>query len=112
MTSRRQNHSHPLTLVSGTSAVRQSDAAAPGDGAGKSRARGVDWSILMAHAQGGDQAAYGRLLEEIAPYVRSLAAKCRRDASDIEDSVQHVESGDTPGDEESAHDVRKAERQS
>ena len=90
MTSGRQNHSHPLTLVSGTSAVRQSNAAAPGDGAGKSRARGVDWSILMAHAQGGDQAAYGRLLEEIAPYVRSLAAKCHRDSSDIEDSVQDV----------------------
>ncbi|MEO8346923.1 MAG: RNA polymerase subunit sigma, partial [Betaproteobacteria bacterium] len=90
MTSGRQNHPRPLTLVSGTSAVRQSDAPAPGEDTGKSRARGVDWSILMAHAQAGDQAAYGRLLEEIAPYVRSLAARCHRDLSDIEDSVQDV----------------------
>jgi RNA polymerase sigma factor (sigma-70 family) len=44
----------------------------------------------MAHAQGGDQAAYRRLLEEITPYVRSLAAKCHRDPRDVEDSVQDV----------------------
>lgn len=90
MTLGRRNHSHPLTLVAGASAGRQSDAPSSGEGAGKSRARGVDWSILMAHAQAGDQAAYGRLLEEIAPYVRSLAVKCHRDSSDIEDSVQDV----------------------
>jgi RNA polymerase sigma-70 factor (ECF subfamily) len=50
----------------------------------------IDWSILMAHAQAGDREAYRRLLGEIAPYVRSLAAKCHRNASDIEDCVQDV----------------------
>lgn len=53
-------------------------------------ARALDWSILMAHAQAGEHEAYRRLLEEISPYVRSLAAKCHRDPRDIEDSVQDV----------------------
>lgn len=53
-------------------------------------ARDVDWSILMAHAQDGDQAAYHRLLQEIAPYLRSLAARRHRDSSDIEDAIQDV----------------------
>ena len=44
----------------------------------------------MAHAQAGEQDAYQRLLEEITPYVRSLAVKCHRDPSDVEDSVQDV----------------------
>jgi RNA polymerase sigma-70 factor (ECF subfamily) len=44
----------------------------------------------MAHAQTGDQDAYRRLLEEITPYVRSLAAKSHRDPADIEDSMQDV----------------------
>lgn len=44
----------------------------------------------MAHAQSGDQDAYRRLLEEITPYVRSLAVKCHRNPGDIEDSVQDV----------------------
>ncbi len=50
----------------------------------------LDWSILMAHAQNGKGEAYRRLLGEIAPYLRSLAAKCHRDARDIEDTVQDV----------------------
>jgi RNA polymerase sigma-70 factor (ECF subfamily) len=50
--------------------------------------RDVDWSILMARAQEGDQAAYHRLLHEITPYLRSLAA--RRHPGDVEDSVQDV----------------------
>lgn len=52
--------------------------------------RGLDWSILMAHAQAGEQDAYKRLLQEIAPYVHSLAKKCHRNPSDVEDSVQDV----------------------
>jgi RNA polymerase sigma-70 factor (ECF subfamily) len=44
----------------------------------------------MAHAQSGDQSAYRRLLQEIAPYLRALAAKSHRDPADIEDSVQDV----------------------
>jgi len=54
------------------------------------RASALDWSILMAHAQAGEHDAYQRLLQEITPYVRSLAAKCHRDTRDIEDSVQDV----------------------
>ena len=71
-----------LTLVR-----RAHEAAAPLTGPSD---RDLDWSILMAHAQAGEQEAYRRLLKEITPYVRSLAAKCHRDARDIEDSVQDV----------------------
>ncbi len=52
--------------------------------------RELDWSILMAHAQDGEREAYRRLLGEITPYVRSLAAKHHRDDYDIEDTVQDV----------------------
>ena len=44
----------------------------------------------MAHAQGGDRAAYRRLLEEIAPYVRALAVRRLPNRSDVEDAVQDV----------------------
>jgi RNA polymerase sigma factor (sigma-70 family) len=52
--------------------------------------RDTDWAILMAHAQDGDRSAYQRLLREIAPYLRSLAARRHRDPSDIEDAVQDI----------------------
>jgi RNA polymerase sigma factor (sigma-70 family) len=52
--------------------------------------RNTDWAILMAHAQDGDRAAYQRLLQEITPYLRSLAARRHRDPSDIEDAVQDI----------------------
>ncbi|HEY2968978.1 MAG TPA: RNA polymerase subunit sigma, partial [Casimicrobiaceae bacterium] len=42
-------------------------------GGEKASARDLDWSILMARAQGGDGEAYRRLLVAIAPYLRSLA---------------------------------------
>lgn len=90
MTSAGHHRSRPLTLVSGTTPAPQPDLPVPEGGTGNGRARGVDWSILMAHAQSGDQGAYRRLLEEITPYVRSLAVKCHRDPRDIEDSVQDV----------------------
>lgn len=44
----------------------------------------------MARAQTGEQAAYRRLLEEITPYLRSLASASHRDPLDIEDAVQDV----------------------
>ncbi len=50
----------------------------------------TDWAILMAHAQDGDRSAYRRLLREITPYLRSLAARRHRDPSDVEDAVQDV----------------------
>ena len=52
--------------------------------------RELDWSILMARAQDGDRGAYRRLLEEITPFLRSLAARRHRDLSDVEDAVQDV----------------------
>jgi RNA polymerase sigma factor (sigma-70 family) len=52
--------------------------------------REFDWSILMARVQAGDRAAYRRLLDEITPYLRSLAAKAHRDRNDVEDMVQDV----------------------
>lgn len=52
--------------------------------------RDLDWSILMARAQAGDGAAYRRLLEEICPYLRSLAARSHRDPGDAEDAVQDI----------------------
>ena len=48
----------------------------------------LDWSIYMTHAQGGDREAYRRLLEEITPYLRSLAARRIQNRSDVEDAVQ------------------------
>jgi RNA polymerase sigma-70 factor (ECF subfamily) len=54
------------------------------------RIRDTDWAILMAHAQDGDRSAYQRLLREITPYLRSLAARRHRDPSDIEDAVQDI----------------------
>ncbi|MDX8524870.1 sigma-70 family RNA polymerase sigma factor [Mesorhizobium sp. MSK_1335] len=54
------------------------------------RVRELDWSILMARAQDGDADAYRRLLEGIAPYLRSLAARCHRNPSDVEDAVQEI----------------------
>lgn len=52
--------------------------------------REVDWAILMARAQSGERGAYRRLLGEITPYLRSLAASAHRDPRDIEDTVQDV----------------------
>ena len=48
----------------------------------------LDWSIYMARAQGGDRDAYRRLLEEITPYLRSLAARRIQNRGDVEDAVQ------------------------
>ena len=52
--------------------------------------RDIDWSILMARAQDGDGAAYYRLLHEIVPYLRALAARQHRDPNDVEDAVQDI----------------------
>ena len=79
-----------LTLVESgagpTAASRDPDGAGPT----AASAREVDWSILMAHAQGGNAEAYRRLLEEITPYLRSLAVRWCRDPSEAEDAVQDV----------------------
>ena len=50
----------------------------------------ASWSVLMARAQDGDRVAYRRLLEEITPYLRSLAARHRTLAEETEDAVQDI----------------------
>lgn len=68
-------------------------AGSAGDGRRRGETAGVqevDWSILMARAQGGDAVAYRRLLEQVAPYLRSLAYPRSRDPADVEDAVQDV----------------------
>ena len=59
-------------------------------GAPASAARALDWSLLMAHAQNGDREAYRRLLIEITPYLRALAARRHHDVGDAEDAVQDI----------------------
>ena len=86
----RTQSSRPLALVANAAPQQRGEPQAEQVGATGGKARGVDWSILMAHAQSGDQDAYRRLLAEITPYVRSLAVKSHRDPADIEDSVQDV----------------------
>jgi RNA polymerase sigma-70 factor, ECF subfamily len=61
-----------------------------GGAAQTSSGREIDWSILMARAQGGDRDAYRRLLGEIMPYLRALAARRHREPSDAEDAVQDI----------------------
>ncbi|ASS58054.1 sigma-70 family RNA polymerase sigma factor [Rhizobium leguminosarum] len=52
--------------------------------------RDLDWTILMARAQDGDNFAYLRLLQEITPYLRSLVRRWHKDHWDIEDTVQDI----------------------
>lgn len=52
--------------------------------------RDLDWTILMARAQDGDNVAYLRLLQEITPYLRSLVRRWHKDHWDIEDTVQDI----------------------
>ena len=60
-------------------------------GPGRTRADGsAMWSVLMAHAQEGDRVAYRRLLEEITPYLRTLAARHRALSGETEDAVQDI----------------------
>jgi RNA polymerase sigma-70 factor (ECF subfamily) len=65
-----------LTLVGASSKDQTRDA---GD---------HDWSRLMAQAQGGDRQAYRTLLDDITPYLRSLAARCFKQSNEVEDAVQ------------------------
>jgi RNA polymerase sigma factor (sigma-70 family) len=61
--------------------------------AGSSGARAdhsAAWSALMARAQDGDGLAYRRLLEEVTPYLRSLAARHRGLSGETEDTVQDI----------------------
>ena len=91
MTLSPRNGPPPLTLVEGALSPAQAISRARGSGGGtRSAVRDLDWSILMARAQGGDRVAYRRLLEEITPYLRALATRRHRDPNDAEDAVQDV----------------------
>jgi len=48
------------------------------------------WAALMGLAQGGDSDAYRKLLVGITPYLRAIASRAHRNASDAEDTVQDV----------------------
>jgi len=78
MSSGSNLRSPQLTLV-----VKQSDDLRQANGE-------FVWSKLMARAQDGDRQAYRTLLQDMTPYLRSLAARCFSQSSDIEDAVQDV----------------------
>jgi RNA polymerase sigma-70 factor, ECF subfamily len=80
----------PLHLVDSAPPPDAAGVRPDGTGNGGPGTREVDWSILMARAQDGDREAYRRLLVEITPYLRYLAAKAHRDPVDVEDTVQDV----------------------
>jgi RNA polymerase sigma-70 factor (ECF subfamily) len=86
-----RNRGPSLKLV-GKEDPSDENASDAGRSAGQATSviRDVDWSILMARAQDGDGTAYRRLLEDVTPYLRSLAARRHRDPGDIEDAVQDI----------------------
>lgn len=84
--SRIRDQAPALRLVSGSVTAAPDDSAC----AAPVALREVDWAILMARAQSGERETYRRLLDEITPYLRSLAASAHRDPRDIEDTVQDV----------------------
>lgn len=53
-------------------------------------ASALDWSRLMAAAQDGDRVAYDRLLRQVLPFIRAIAARQHRSPDRIEDVVQDV----------------------
>ena len=67
-------------------------AAAPGKdlAASGTEDHDRDRAMLMARAQAGEREAYRRLLEDITPFIRALAARRLHDASEVEDAVQDV----------------------
>ena len=69
-----------------TSAASQRSSAAVPDPEERDR----DRALLMARAQAGDRRAYRRLLEDITPFIRALAARRLRETSEVEDAVQEV----------------------
>jgi RNA polymerase sigma-70 factor (ECF subfamily) len=78
-----------------TASLRTMDSAPPADAEAPLRAAGRaeanrDWSRLMGRAQDGDREAYRTLLQQVTPYLRTLSARCFREPSDVEDTVQDV----------------------
>ena len=67
-----------------------SDAAGRGIDEPPRAAAAADWPALMALAQDGDGEAYARLLREITPSLRRLAARRLINRANVEDAVQEV----------------------
>lgn len=83
MPSRSREHGLDLTLVTGGGCFSEHGSTV--------RAAGpADWSVYMTRAQGGNKDAYRRLLEDITPYLRSLAARHFPSRGDVEDAVQEI----------------------
>jgi RNA polymerase sigma factor (sigma-70 family) len=61
-----------------------------GDIAAAREAADRRWSALMEQAQDGDNAAYDRLLREITPFIRAVAARQHATRDRVEDVVQEV----------------------
>ncbi len=81
----------PLTLVPSASAPAEAECSdTEGADGNEPASHELDWSILMARAQGGDGEAYRRLLTDIVPYLHRLARRHHRDPGDVEDTVQDV----------------------
>ena len=87
MSTSSHSRSPDLTLVAGAAPSPASDSR---QGPERPAARELDWSVYMARAQAGDRDAYRRLLEDVTPYLRSIAARHFRNSGDIEDTVQEV----------------------
>src|SRR6266540_3824297 len=87
MSSSSHNRGPDLTLVAEAAPSSVSDSRS---GRERLAARELDWSIYMARAQGGDRDAYRRLLEDVTPYLRSIAVRHFQNSGDIEDAVQEV----------------------
>lgn len=91
MSPNKHTRAPSLTVVSGNRPEPRNSGRATSEATrARAMARDVDWSILMARGQEGDSESYRRLLVEIVPYVRSLAARRMRDPRDVEDTVQDV----------------------
>src|ERR1044071_337158 len=73
-----------------TLAIRRDVAFSPRESVAGRADTDRHWSQLMAKAQGGDRLAYDRLLREIVPYIRALAARQHRQADRIDEVVQDV----------------------
>jgi len=80
------NRGPDLALVGGAAPSSGSNSR---PGPERPAERELDWSVYMARAQAGDRNAYRRLLEDVTPYLRSIAARHVR-SGDIEDVVQEV----------------------
>jgi len=90
MGSDTKNRFPPLAIVPDAAPSSANGTRPEPDGLSPMGGRDLDWSVYMARAQAGDKAAYRRLLEEIVPYLRSLAVRNLQNRGDIEDVVQDV----------------------